>query len=246
MEQGAIGSLIEILSEIPDARDRRGVRHPLVGMLSLVVLGFICGLVNLKDISLYAKAHWEELRYTLGFTRSYAPNRTTLSRALAEVDSQALENAFEQWVAQIVHSETFTVAVDGKSSRNSKNENGSMLMMVNVFVHDLKLTLAQWKVEAKKGESTVLSAKLKGLFEKYPGLQILTGDAGYSGRALCQAIVDLGKDYVIRLKGNQPKVQEALNLWFDAEQVSRAPDAQTVDKKGGLLRPVSSGFLIQR
>lgn len=246
MEQAAIGSLMEILRGIPDPRKRRGIRHPLVGILSLVVIGFICGLVNLKDISLYAKAHWEELGDTLGFTRTYAPNRTTLSRALAEVDSQALENAFEQWVAHMVRSETFTAAVDGKSSRNSKNENGSMLMMVNVFVHDLKLTLAQWKVEAKKGESTVLSAQLKGLFEKYPGLQILTGDAGYSGRTLCQSIVDLGKDYVIRLKGNQPEVQEALSLWFDAKQVSRVPDAQTVDKKGGLWRPVSSGFQIQR
>lgn len=231
MDKTVVNRLVTCLSQIPDPRKKRGIRHSVVGMLSLVVIGFLSGLVNLKAISVYAKANWKEFRELLGLKREYAPHRTTLSRTLAEIDHKELEAAFEQWVSGLVDSKTFSASVDGKSSRNSKNENGSILMMVNVFAHELKLTLAQWQVEVKEGESTVLSAQLKGLFEKYPGLQILTGDALYAGRDLCQAIVDLGKDYMIRIKGNQPNVQKALKEWFNEDSAKRPPDAKTVDKK---------------
>ena len=39
---------------------------------------------------------------------------------------------------------------------------------------------------------------------------LLTMDALYAERDLCQAIVSHGRDYLVRIKGNQPEVLEAM------------------------------------
>ena len=54
----------------------------------------------------------------------------------------------------------------------------------------------------KRYEPKVLRAQLGQLFEHYPGLQLLTMDALYAERDLCQAIVSYGRDYLVRVKGN--------------------------------------------
>ena len=49
--------------------------------------------------------------------------------------------------------------------------------MVNVLAHNLKLCLAQWPMTEKRCEPKVLRDRLGRLFERYPGLQLLTMDA---------------------------------------------------------------------
>ena len=77
----------------------------------------------------------------------------------------------------------------------------------------------------------VLREKLGRLFEGYPGLRLLTMDALYAERDLCQAIVSYGRDYVARIKGNQPEVLAALADRFAVEELGE-PEAETVEKSG--------------
>ena len=56
----------------------------------------------------------------------------------------------------------------------------------------------------------MLREQLAQLFEGYPGLRLLTMDALYAERDLCQAIVSHGRDYLVRIKGNQPQALSAL------------------------------------
>lgn len=241
MERGT-GTLMKCLSTIPDPRDRRGVRHPLISIMMVVILGFLSGHKTIEHIMAYVEAHWDEIRDELGFRKYYVPNPTTVNRLLEKIDREALESAFENWVSGLVQEKEFTACVDGKASCGSKQENGSISMMVNVFAQDIRLTLAQWPVGEKQGEPTVLRERLSKLFAKYPGLRILTGDALYAGRDLCQAIIDLGRDYVVRIKGNQEEVQEALSLTFQEESKKRKPDVTSPsEKKGGPLLLVKCG-----
>lgn len=78
--------------------------------------------------------------------------------------------------------------------------------------------------------TAVLQAQLAELFEHYPGLQVLTMDALYAERGLCQAIVSYGRDYLVRIKGNQPTNLEALQEGFPEGELGE-PQAQTVEKK---------------
>lgn len=187
----------------------------------------------------FARSHWDEVGEALGFRKYYCPDPTTVNRLLGKIDREALENAFEVWVSGLVQSDELAASVDGKASRGVV---GSSEMMVNVFAQDIRLTLAQWPLQEKQGEPTVLRNHLSQLFGRYPGLRILTGDALYAGRDMCQAIVDLGRDYLVRIKGNQEEVEEALVETFQLESRRRKPDAiSPSEKKGALLSRARCG-----
>ena len=100
--------------------------------------------------------------------------------------------------------------VDGKRARQSGDANGNPPVMVNVLAHDLKMCLAQWPASEKRYEPGVLREQPGPLFGRYPGLRLLTVDALYAERDLCQAIVGHGRDSLVRIKVNQPEVLAAL------------------------------------
>ena len=80
--------------------------------------------------------------------------------------------------------------------------------------------------------ASVVGEQLGRLFEDYPGLGLLTMDALYAERDLCQAIVSHGRDYLMRIKGNQLAVLAALVEGFTAEELGK-PQAETLGKKRG-------------
>ena len=120
--------------------------------------------------------------------------------------------------------------MDGKCAKQSEDAKGNPLVMVNVLAHDLKLCLAQWPASEKRHEPGVLREQLGQLFQRYPGLWLLTKDTLYAERDLCQAIADHGRDYLVRLKGNQSGALEALTDGFAGEEPGE-PQAETLEKK---------------
>jgi hypothetical protein len=152
---------------------------------------------------------------------------------------EQLQKAFEQWVSELIEDKTFMASVDGKAMRNVKGENGLALMLVNVFAHDLKLALAEYAIRVKEGEPTVLKEALAQLFNQYPGLKILIGDAAFSGRELNETIILLGRDYIAQIKENQPKLKKLLEEWFQ-ERIPREPPAATEVKKKVRRRAVGA------
>ena len=133
-----------------------------------------------------------------------------------------MQEALTGWVAHMVADRELNASVDGKWAKQSEDVSGNPLVMVNVLAHDLRLCLAhdlrlclaQWPASDKRYEPGVLREQLAPLFERYPGLRLLTMDALYAERDLCQAIVGHGRDYLVRVKGNQPTVLAALTDGF--------------------------------
>ena len=199
----AAASLFACLDQIPDPRRARGVRHPFQGILRLSLLGLVCGQTTMAHIALFARMHWTTLKEPLGFVRDEPPHATTISRTLAGVPWEQLQDALLSWVSRVVADRRLSVSVDGKWAKQSTDAKGNHLVMVNVQAHHLKLCLAQWPALEKRYEPGVLRERLGQLFESYPGLQLLTMDALYAERDLCQAIVNCGRDYMVRVKGNQ-------------------------------------------
>jgi DDE_Tnp_1-associated/Transposase DDE domain len=224
-------SLFEALYGISDPRKKRGVRHNFHSILQLVILGFCSRLVCLEHIVEFARHCWSEIKEPLGFNRDAPPDATTIGRVLKKIDREELEWVFRQWVSTKLSGKKIDASVDGKALRNVCDEKGNPIYMINVFAHDVQMVLAQKEIPKKKGESTTLKTMLEGLFDRYPGLRLLTGDAAFNGRDLCKEIARLGKHYLVQIKRNQEHVFEVLQLHFDEEKCQRAPDAETVEKK---------------
>src|SRR5579871_1314646 len=223
--------LFECLQTIPDPRKKRGIRHPFQSVLQFVLLGFTCRLVAIERMVSFFGPIWNQVRGDLGFSRSKPPDPTTIRRMLNGLKPEQLQNAFEQWIQDLIKGKNFAASVDGKAMKNVKGENGLALMLVNVFAHDLKLALAEYAIRSKEGEPTVLKDALGQLFDRYPGLKILTGDAAFAGRELNEAIITLGKDYIAQVKENQPKLKKMLEEWFAVKMVQEVPAAVEIKKK---------------
>ena len=227
----AAESLFQCLEQVADPRKARGVRHPFQAILRLTLLGLVCGQTTMSHIALFARLHWTVLKEPLGFVRDRPPHATTISRTLAGVPYEELQGALTGWVARVVADREVHASVDGKWAKQSEDAKDNPLVMVNVLAHDLKLCLAQWPASEKRYEPGVLRDQLGRLFERYPGLRLLTLDALYAERDLCQAIADHGRDYLVRIKGNQPQVLEALADGFAEDELGE-PGAETVEKSG--------------
>ena len=184
----------------------------------------------MAHIALFARLHWPALKEPLGFVRDHPPHATTISRTLAGVSHEQLQGALTGWVARVVADQELNASVDGKWAKQSEDKGGNPLVMVNVLAHDLRLCLSQWPASEKRYEPGVLREQMGQLFQRYPGLRLLTMDALYAERGLCQAIVGHGWDYLVRIKGNQPEALAALADGFAAEELGE-PEAETLEKK---------------
>ena len=186
MSSPALSSLVEVFSRVRDFRDPRGKRHPLPALLSLVFLGLLARIREMAVLERWAEAHWDELKEPLGFTREQRPHATTISRALAACSLADFSQAFLVWVQHVLPTECrLAAAVDGKTSCQGLDPDGKPVHMLSVLVHDLKLVLGQWSVnDEKSNEPAVLRRHLAELFERFPLLQLITGDAMFAGRPL--------------------------------------------------------------
>jgi hypothetical protein len=85
---------------------------------------------------------------------------------------------------------------------------------------------------------------LKNHFAKlpaaYPALQLLTGDAIFAQPPLLEVLAGKGRDYLFRIKANQPEVFNALQL-CSAEAASQRPALETTTKRGVIAKPAGSG-----
>ena len=233
-------TLLETLEHVQDPRAPKGVRHGVIPLLKATLLGLLAGMTCIEQIAQYIKEQWDLIGDELGFTHYHPTDPATYRRVLSSVDCNVLSQAFETWISEYLKGKTFDVAVDGKACRGIKTGEDSrdVLMLVNVFAHDIQVVLSQWPTGEKKGEPTVLANNLKLLVEKYPGIRLLTGDAYFSGRNLCQAITDLRKDYLVRIKENQGDIHEALSFWFSEQRKRHAkPDAMHQEKRGASYYP---------
>jgi hypothetical protein len=209
-------TLLAAFARLTDPRHRRGIRHPFPGLLALTFLGLLCRQADFATIARWASRHWDELRGPLGFTRRYAPHATTLSRAAARYSLAEFRAALADWLAAALEDD-LTAAVDGKTSKQSRDDGGDPIHVLNVFAHGAKLGLADWPVGGEKAtEPEVLKAHLDELFAAYPALHVLTDEALFCQRPLAQAIVGAGRDYVLPVKDNQPDLHEAARTAFAA------------------------------
>lgn len=240
-----LSGLNAIFSQLNDPRQKRGVRHPFHGVVSLVFLGLLGRITEMAVLVRWADAHWEDLREPLGFTREKPPCDTTISRTLAKLSLAEFRQAFSAWLPAALadHRERWTAAIDGKTCRQGLDADGSPVQMLNVFLHTVKVTLDQWSIgNDKTNEPGSLKNHLAELLAAYPALQLLTGDAIFAQRPLLDVLAGEGRDYLFQIKANQPEVFAALKLCF-AEASAKRPAHEITEKRGVIGKPADFGSI---
>jgi hypothetical protein len=256
----------QCLNTVPDPRSKQGTIHPCNTLLTVVLLGLLANVSTPAEIARWTKRHFKKLSQFLTFGvikgKTRTPCDNTLTRVLKKLSLKDLQNAFAEFV-NVILSDTFIVAaVDGKTAKQTKDENGDPILMLNVFAQKLKLHLASWNVHGDKtNEPSCLKKHLEELFEMFPCLKLLTGDAIFAQRPLLLALQEYHCDYLFQVKDNQPKVHAKMKEIFkdapkqvpddclEIEIVDTPPQHKKkrksydrkVNKKRGLLRYAACG-----
>lgn len=191
--------LVRALEGVPEFRDGRGRRHPLAGTLALVALGLMAGCRSLSAVRRFGRSHPDVLP-ALGLQA--APSVATLSRILAGVPPEAVRAALRDFARAVLDArgaEPAAVAMDGKTLRGV-HDGAEPAHLLHVFAHRGALVLDQLGTGPLRDEVRAAEAWIGTLAAEFPGLRVLTADALYADRDLCQAIVAQDFAYLIRLK----------------------------------------------
>jgi hypothetical protein len=233
-----LSSLVEAFKQIDDPRKARGIRHPFSSILTLTFLGLLCRETDMASLQRWSKDHWGVLKDALGFHSNNPPHATTLSRTLAKFSLEQFRSAFARWLISLPEAtKAVVVSVDGKTSKQGRDAHGEPIHMLNVFAHQVNLTLAQFPVtEGKPTEPQALKEGLAELLEHYPFLQIFTADALFTQRPLAKVILEANRDFLFTVKDNQPDLLEAIQTSL-GDVAGRAPDKETRNKKRRAPRP---------
>ncbi len=206
-------SLYELFLDLSDPRNPQGMRHSLAALLTLAATAILSGAKTLTDIAQFGRRR-KKLLKAMGFTHKKSPCISTFHYLFKELNASAFEAALLEWLlAHHGHTLNPEVHLDGKTLRGSKRGEIPGVHLLAVYSEKLGSALTEIPVDAKTNEH---KAALK-LLRLIPMEGVLvTGDAMFAQREVSKEIIDLGGDYLLTVKDNQPSLKQAILDAFDA------------------------------
>lgn len=224
-------SLAAAFARVPDPRRTTSTTYALPALLTLAVAAILCNHLSVLAIAKWGARQSPDMLRALGFTAGRTPCQSTLHRLFRKLDGHALARALSAHVAPALQPVAAHdaapqerglcgVAVDGKAQRGRLpfQDGGCPVHALTAFCHEQGLVLAHEPIAPGQGtakgeaELTVAPALLARV--SWPG-RVLTGDALFCQRHLCQQVLDAGGDYLLLVKENQRTLYDAIRLLFD-------------------------------
>jgi predicted transposase YbfD/YdcC len=206
-------ALVERLQTIADPR-RQGenLKHPLVDVIIVGFCGVLAGCEDFVEIAEWAKGNEGFFRTFLELPHGIA-SHDTFNRVFAMLQPTTLQDVLLPWLLERRGVPGERIHVDGKTLRRTrcKSQKLKALHVVSAWAGQTGLTLGQVAVDAKANEITAIP-ELLDLLDLQD--KIVTIDAMGCQKAIAQAIVDGGGDYVLAVKANQPALHTALQEAF--------------------------------
>jgi hypothetical protein len=203
------GQLWEALRSIPDHRRAEGKRYPLASLLLIAIAAMLAGRRDQLGIVRWGRRLSQEALAAIGISRARVPAPSVWCELFQSLDVAALEQALGRWV--VGEAPAGHVAIDGKRLRGSATALSPGVHLLAAFSAGLQGVIGQLRVAPEANEITAALELLKTLPLK--GV-IVTGDAIFTQKAICQAIIDGGGDYFFTVKGNQPALKADIEEAF--------------------------------
>jgi len=225
-------SLHAALAQLADPRKPRGVRHPLVVVLTAVVCAVAAGAR-----SFVAAAEWvadlpAEVAAALAVDVR-CPSESAIRRLVGKIDADRFDTAIGGFVQGLCAAvappgRRRVLAVDGKTLRGSRHTDSQGVVVAGrhllaVIDQHTRVVLGQVNVEGKTNEITAfapLSATLSGI--DLTGV-VITADALHTQRDHVDELHRRGARWVLTAKGNQPRLRRQLAglPWRDVQVAHR-------------------------
>lgn len=204
-------SIKRFFASLPDPRRRRKrISHPLINLVVMALCATIAGADTWEEIATFAQQRRRWFARFLNLAKGI-PSHDTFGRVFALLDPLAFQKCLLAWV-QALHEVTKgqIIAIDGKVAREAMaraSEKGP-LCLVSAWAIANQVVLGQVAAPVGSNELGALPTLLQLL--DLNGA-IVTLDALGCQKEIVSQIVEQGGDYVISVKGNQEKLEQAVH-----------------------------------
>ena len=228
-------SIHQFFASLPEPRRRRTrIKHPLLSLVVIALCGTIAGADTWEEIVQFARDRRQWLSGFLDLSPGI-PSHDTFGRVFAALDPVAFQKCLLAWV-QRLHEVTQgqVIAIDGKVVREAMARAGDQgpLTLVSAWATANHVCLGQVAGAAGSNELGALPKLLELLDLKGA---IVTLDALGCQKDIVAQIADKEGDYVVAVKGNQEKLEAAVQatLGTAMEAGTAMPTITRVEQKHG-------------
>jgi predicted transposase YbfD/YdcC len=194
------------LHTVTDHRRGQGRRHDLATVLTLAILALCSGNNSYLAMQEWCVNYQKRITEQVPFLAGHMPDSSTFYRVFAKIDTTAFEEIVGNWLQAITPLEKGEgIGIDGKSLH------GTNLHLVSAFAHIARAVLFEQGTDTKGKELVVGPEVLTHITIKD---HVVTGDALFAQRSLCEQIEKAKGGYVLRVKGNQDALEKNIRLYF--------------------------------
>jgi predicted transposase YbfD/YdcC len=206
-------SLLAHFAALEDPRQHAKVLYPLPEIMLLVLSATIAGADDFVETVLWGNEHLAFLRRFYPYEPGI-PSHDTLCDVFAALDPELFKSCFLAWVSELRDDDPEIIAIDGKTSRRSRDrrKGRNPLHLVSAWAARQRIVLGQQATEEKSNEITAIPLLLKHLDLKGA---LITMDAMGTQTDIARAIRDGGGDYCMSLKKNWPVVHADVERLFN-------------------------------
>jgi len=208
-------NLLEAIKLVPDHRKKRGIRHPLWLILTIILLGSCTGYWGYKPLVEFTENHRKALIKLFNLPRDISfPSDSTFRNIIQSLDFEILAILFNTWSReQLSITPGELLAVDGKSIKSTliggSSSYQNFVSMVSVYSHHHGWVVRHSVMENKqKSEVEVVQELVK---ELSGNKIVITVDALHCQKKTLALIINGDNDYIVTLKKNQLNLFKVAN-----------------------------------
>ena len=229
---GEITRIKEYLSEVETTREHNGYFFSVGEALTVVILGTLCGLKNVSQIS-----QWSEEESVRGLLAKHLgikriPCYYWLLCLLKLIDLSSLNQCLMRWAQSLIPDgkRAMTISFDGKTIRSTgkMSQYQSPVHIVSAHLAEFGITLAGVKVEEKSNEIPAVR-ELIGLLN-LEGCMVVA-DALNCQKETAKAIIDAKADYLLNVKDNHSTLKEDIEDYVQDNDLRKTMDTSSTLEK---------------
>lgn len=201
--------LFEALARVEDTRGKQGRRYKLQSILALTLCAVLTGIDSFHGIFEFGRALPLEIRLKLGFRKGISPDEETIRLNLNRIDALHFDQVASAWLNRNAPKyKGRAIAVDGKTMRATRKEDGKQAHILSAVLHHDGITLGTVAIPDKTNEIPMVETLLGPLSIKG---DIVTFDALHTQRKTADFVVlEKHADYMMTVKENQQELLEKL------------------------------------